>query len=169
MRDKKVLFIVQAAMIAAIYVVLTLFVSAFSLASGAIQVRLSEALTILPYFTSAAIPGLSIGCLLANLMTGAPIYDVVFGSLATLLGAIGTYLLRKYKFLCTLPPVISNMVIIPLVLRYGYQLTMEYGGYDVSIPFYMLTVGIGEVICCCIMGTMLLNALAKVRNVIFPA
>ena len=98
------------------------------------------------------------GCLLANLLTGAAIYDVIFGSLATLLGAVGTYLLRKHKFLC---------IIIPLVLRYGYGLTMEYGGRDWSIPFYMLTVGAGEIICCCVLGTILLNALAKVRNAIF--
>lgn len=168
MRNKKVLFTVQAALIAAIYVVLTYFISAFNLASGAIQVRISEALTILPYFTAAAIPGLGIGCLLANLLTGAAIYDVVFGSLATLLGAVGTYLLRKHKFLCTLAPVISNMVIIPLVLRYGYGLVMEFGGRDWSIPFYLLTVGIGEVICCCILGGILREALAQVRNVIFP-
>jgi len=119
MRNKKVLFLTQAAVIAAIYVVLTIFISAFNLASGAIQVRISEALTILPFFTPAAIPGLAIGCLLSNLLTGAAVYDVVFGSLATLLGAVGTYLLRKHKFLCTLPPVIANMVIIPFVLRYG--------------------------------------------------
>ena len=155
MRNKKVLFLTQAAVIAAIYVVLTIFISAFNLASGAIQVRISEALTILPFF------------LLSNLLTGAAVYDVVFGSLATLLGAVGTYLLRKHKFLCTLPPVIANMVIIPFVLRYGYGLAMEVGGHDVAIPFYMLTVGAGEVICCCILGSVLLNALAKVSNVIF--
>ena len=96
MRNKKVLFLTQAAVIAAIYVVLTIFISAFNLASGAIQVRISEALTILPFFTPAAIPGLAIGCLLSNLLTGAAVYDVVFGSLATLLGAVGTYLLRKH-------------------------------------------------------------------------
>ena len=167
MRNSKVQFIVHAAMIAAIYVVLTYFISAFNLASGAIQVRISESLTILPYFTPAAIPGLFVGCLLANLLTGAAIYDVIFGSLATLLGAVGTYLLRKHKFLCTLAPVVSNIIIIPLVLRYGYGLTMEYGGRDWSIPFYMLTVGAGEIICCCVLGTILLNALAKVRNAIF--
>lgn len=167
MRNKKVLFLTQAAVIAAIYVVLTIFISAFNLASGAIQVRISEALTILPFFTPAAIPGLAIGCLLSNLLTGAAVYDVVFGSLATLLGAVGTYLLRKHKFLCTLPPVIANMVIIPFVLRYGYGLAMEVGGHDLAIPFYMLTVGAGEVICCCILGSVLLNTLAKVRNVIF--
>ena len=70
MRNKKVLFLTQAAVIAAIYVVLTIFISAFNLASGAIQVRISEALTILPFFTPAAIPGLAIGCLLSNLLTG---------------------------------------------------------------------------------------------------
>lgn len=167
MRNKKVLFIVQAALVAAIYVVLTIFINTFNLASGAIQVRVSEALTILPYFTPAAIPGLAIGCLLANLLTGAAIYDVVFGSLATLIGAVGTCLLRKHKFLCTLPPVISNVLIIPWVLRYGYGFVMEFNGIDWSVPFYMLTVGAGEIICCCVLGTILLNALTKVRNVIF--
>ena len=167
MRDKKVTFIVQAAVIAALYVVLTFVANALGLASHTIQVRFSEALCILPVFTPAAIPGLAIGCLLSNLLTGAAVYDVVFGSLATLLGAVGTYLLRKHKFLCTLPPVIANMVIIPFVLRYGYGLAMEVGGHDVAIPFYMLTVGAGEVICCCILGSVLLNALAKVSNVIF--
>lgn len=167
MRDKRVVTIVKAAMIAAIYVVLTIFISAFNLASGAIQVRISEALTILPYFTPSAIPGLFIGCLLANLFTGAAVYDVVFGSLATLLGAIGTYLLRKHRFLCTLPPVAANVAIIPFVLRYGYGLAMEYGGHDISIPFYMLTVGIGEVICCCVLGGILMRALKRVQDIIF--
>lgn len=167
MRNKNVLFTVRAALIAALYVVLTCFVSAIGLASGAIQVRVSEALTVLPYFSASAVPGLFVGCILANLLTGAPVYDVVFGSLATLLGAVGTYLLRRHRFLCTLPPVIANVLIIPPVLRYGYGLVMEAGGRDWSIPFYMLTVGAGEIICCCGMGTVLLNALAKVRNVVF--
>jgi uncharacterized membrane protein len=163
MRDKKVISIVQAAMIAAIYVVLTVLISTVNLASGAIQVRISEALTILPYFTASAIPGVTVGCFIANLVTGASIFDIIFGSLATLLGAIGTYLLRRHKFLCTLPPVISNMIIIPFVLRYAYGLSMEIGGRDLAIPFYMITVGAGEVICCCVLGTILLNALVKVN------
>ncbi len=167
MRNRKVLFIVQAAMVAAIYVVITMFVSAFQLASGAIQVRLSEALTVLPYFTTAAVPGLAVGCLLANFLTGAALPDIIFGSMATLLGAVGTCLLRGHKRLCTLPPVAANVLIIPFVLRYAYGLAIEFHGADVSIPFYMLTVGAGEVICCCILGTILINALAKVRNVIF--
>lgn len=167
MRNKKVLFVTQAAVIAAIYVVLTIFIAAFNLASGNIQVRISEALCILPFFTPAAIPGLWIGCLLANLITGAAIFDVVFGSLATLIGALGTYLLRKHRFLCTLPPVISNMIIIPLVLRFAYGLTFDYNGIDLSVPFFALTVGLGEVISICVLGTVLLNVLMKYKDVIF--
>ena len=116
---KNALFITRAAVIAALYVVLTLFISAFNLASGAIQVRISEALTILPVFTPAAIPGVAIGCLLSNIITGCALPDIIFGTLATLIGAIGTYLLRKTKFIFTLPPVVSNAVIIPFVLRYA--------------------------------------------------
>ncbi len=167
MRDGRVAFMARAAMIAAAYVVLTVFVSAFQLASGAIQVRVSEALTVLPYFTPAAVPGLFIGCILANLLTGAGPLDVVFGSLATLIGAVGTYLLRGHRLLCTLPPVLSNMIIIPLVLRYGYGLEMSYGGIDVSIPFYMVTVGAGEAICCCALGQILIRALSGARIAAF--
>ncbi|MBR5127122.1 MAG: QueT transporter family protein [Roseburia sp.] len=162
MRNKKVLFVAQAALIAAIYVVLTYFVSAFHLASGAIQVRISEALTILPFFTPAAIPGLAIGCLLSNLLTGCLPMDVVFGSLATFLGAVGSYLLRRYKWLVPLPPVVANTVIVPYVLAYVY-------GAEGTIPFFMLTVGIGEVISCYVLGGILLNALLPYRNVIFKS
>lgn len=132
MRNKKVLLIVQAALIAAIYVVLTYFISAFNLASGAIQVRISEALTILPVFTPAAIPGLFIGCLLSNLLTGCMPLDVVFGSLATLIGACGTYALRKHKWLAPLPPIVANTIIVPFVLAYVY---MAEG----TIPFFLIS------------------------------
>lgn len=167
MRSRKVLFLVQAAMIAAIYVALTYVSAAMGLASGTIQVRISEALCILPVFITAAIPGLWLGCLLANLMTGGIVVDVLFGSLATLIGAVGTYLLRKHKFACTLPPVVANMVIVPFVLRYGYGFVTEYHGIDWSLPFNALTVGIGEAITCVVMGSVLLRGLAKYRNVLF--
>lgn len=160
MRNKKVLFITQAALIAAIYVVLTLFVSAFNLASGAIQIRISEALTILPVFTPAAVPGLFLGCLISNLITGCMPLDVVFGSLATLIGACGTYALRRHKWLAPLPPIAANTVIVPFVLAYVY---MAEG----TIPFFMLTVGIGEVISCYVLGMLLMNILSRYRNVIF--
>lgn len=160
MKNKKAYFITQAAVIAALYVVLTLFINAFDLASGAIQVRISEALTILPYFTLAAVPGLFIGCLLSNFMTGAAIWDIIFGSLATLIGAIGTYLLRKWKWCAPLPPILSNTIIIPFVLTYAY-------GIPGGIPFFMLTVGAGEVLSCGVLGMILLFALQRYRNIIF--
>lgn len=160
MKQKKAYFITQAAVIAALYVVLTMFINAFNLANGAIQVRISEALTILPYFTPAAIPGLFVGCLLSNFLTGAAIWDIVFGSLATLLGAIGTYLLRKWKWCAPIPPILANTIIIPFVLTYAYGLP---GG----IPFFMLTIGAGEILSCGILGMILLFALQKYRDVIF--
>ena len=160
MNNKKAYFITQAAVIAALYVVLTLFINAFDLASGAIQVRISEALTILPYFTPAAVPGLFIGCLLSNFMTGAAIWDIIFRSLATLIGAIGTYLLRKWKWCAPLPPILSNTIIIPFVLTYAY-------GIPGGIPFFMLTVGAGEVLSCGVLGMILLFALQRYRNIIF--
>ena len=160
MRHKKVLRITQAAMIAAIYVVLTVFISAFNLASGAIQVRISEALTILPVFTPAAIPGLFLGCLISNLVTGCMPLDVVFGSLATLIGACGTYALRKHKWLAPLPPIVANTIIVPFVLRYVYLA-------EGTIPFFMLTVGIGEVISCYLLGSILHRVLDRYKEHIF--
>ena len=147
--NKKILFITQSAMIAAVYIVLTYFISAFGLASGSIQIRVSEALTVLPYFTPAAIPGLFIGCFLSNILVGSLIPDIIFGSLATLIGAVGTYLLRNHKFVLTLPPVIANMLIVPLILKYAYGVPpVFFKGMDLTIPFLMATVGIGEVISC---------------------
>lgn len=160
MRNKKVLFVAQAALIAAIYVVLTYFISAFQLASGAIQIRISEALTILPYFTPAAIPGLAIGCFLSNLLTGCLPMDVLCGSLATLIGAVGSYLVRKYRWMVPLPPIVANTVIVPYVLAYVY-------GAEGSIPFFMVTVGVGEIISCYVLGSILMNALLPYRNILF--
>ena len=168
MRHKNVTFMVQAAIIAALYVVLTFVANALGLASHTIQVRFSEALCILPFFTPAAIPGLWIGCLIANLATGAVIWDIIFGSIATLLGAIGTYLLRRHKFLCTLPPVIANMIIVPFILVYGYGIPRVYlKNVDVTIIFNAMTVGIGEVISVCVLGSILLNVLNKYKDTIF--
>lgn len=169
MRNKNVTMMTQAAIIAALYVVLTMVANAMGLANYAIQVRFSEALCILPYFTVAAVPGLYVGCVIANLLTGAAIWDILFGSLATLIGAIGTYLLRKHKILMTFPPVIANAVIVPLVLRFGYGITWEYEGMDLSIPYFAATVGIGEIISVCVLGSLLLKVLLPYRNIIFGA
>ena len=159
-RDLKTLRIVSGAAIAAVYVVLTVLAASVNLASGAIQVRFSEALTVLPFFTPAAVPGLAVGCLLSNILTGCPLPDIIFGTLATLLGALGTRMLKGHRFLCTLPPVIANTLIVPFVLTYAYHIP---GG----IPYLMLTVGIGEVIACMILGQILLTALMPVAAGIF--
>ena len=154
----KTLFITQAALIAAIYVVLVYVFKPISFSY--VQVRIAEALTILPYFTPAAIPGVTIGCLLANFLTGADLLDIIFGSLATLIGAIGSYVLRKQKFLVPIPPILANSIIVPWILRYAYALTLP-------IPFMMLTVGIGEVISCGLLGLVLLFVLNNYRHIIF--
>lgn len=135
-----------AALIAALYVILTMLSRLFGLDSGPVQLRLSEMLTVLPYFTPAAVPGLFVGCLLSNLLCGCAPWDVVFGSLATLLGALGTYALRRLPpFLSPLPPVLSNMLIVPWVLQAVY-------GAEQSYWFLMVTVGAGELLACGICG-----------------
>ena len=154
------LTLVQAAMIAALYVVLTFAANALGLANYVVQIRFSEALTILPYFTPAAIPGLFVGCMLSNILTGCMPLDIVFGSLATLIGAFGTYALRKNKWLAPLPPIVANTIVVPFVLAYVYQ-------FEGSIPYFMVTVGIGEVISCGVLGMLLLFVLSKYAGRIF--
>ncbi len=160
MQNKKVLLITHAAMIAALYIVLTAVAAGFDLASGAIQVRFSEALCVLPYFTPAAVPGVILGCFLSNIITGCALPDIIFGTLATAIGAVISYKLRDHRFLVTLPPVISNAIIIPFVLTYAYQIP---GG----IPFFMITVGAGEVISCVVLGSILITALLPVKRYVF--
>lgn len=172
MKNKKTLiFIVQAGLIAAVYVALT-FVSALAgLASGAIQVRISEALCVLPLFTPAAIPGLFIGCAMANFLTGGLPLDIFFGSLATLLGAVGAYLIGRWlkkhncksfftKLLIPIPNLLANIIIVPWVLRLVY-------GDTSAIWFLTLTVGIGELIAGVGLGIILLLALEKQAQHIF--
>ena len=159
-KKSKAAYLAQAAIIAALYVVLTYVSAAFDLASGAIQVRISEGLTVLPFFTVAGIPGVTLGCFLANLLLGSPWPDVVFGSMATLIGALGTYALKKNRFACSIPPVISNAVIIPLVLRYAY-------GTPGSLLFFAATIAAGEIISCVVFGQVIISALLPLRYKIF--
>lgn len=155
---KKVPFLTQSAVIAAIYVVL---IFAFQWSSfGPIQVRVAEALTVLPYFTPAAIPGVTIGCFLSNLLTGCDILDIVFGTLATFIGAVISYKLRKNKYLVPIPPIVANIIIVPWVLRFAY-------GEAQPIPLMMLTVGIGEVLAIGVLGFILLLSLERYRHSIF--
>ena len=159
---KKTRYMTRAAVIAALYVVLTWFSALFGLSGqNLIQVRLSEALCILPYFTPAAVPGLAIGCLISNLLTGAHVLDIVFGTLATLLGAIGTRLLKRWRFLAPLPPILANTIIVPFVLRYAYLMV------DVVMPILFFTVAAGEIISVGVLGTLLLLALQKRSTYLF--
>lgn len=160
--EKKItpVFITRAALIAAIYVVLTVFVNSFGLANGAIQIRVSEALCILPIFTPAAIPGLFIGCLISNTVTGCVIWDIIFGSLTTLTAAFLTYKLKNTRLLYLLPPILGNAIVVPFVLRFAY-------GVGDAIWFLVLTVGIGEVISVGAFGSALKKILWGHRNQIF--
>lgn len=158
--NSKALLVTKAAIIAALYVVLTFVSASMGLSSGVIQLRLSEMLCILPAFTPAAIPGLFVGCIVSNLLTGCMPLDVIFGSLATLIGAFGTYFLKKRKWLTPLPPIVSNTIIVPFVLSYVY-------GFEGSIPFFMLTVGIGELLSCGVLGMLLYFILHKYAKHLF--
>ena len=142
----------QSAIIAAIYVAITLLLAPISY--GQLQVRVSEALTLLPILTPTAIPGLFVGCLLANVFNpaGASVLDIVFGSLATLAAACCTYALRKKPLLAACPPVIINAVVIGLVLHIQFQL---------PLVATMGWVGLGQLIACYAGGFALLWALKK--------
>lgn len=148
----------SAAAIAAVYVALTLMF--LPIAYGPISFRISELLCILPYFTPAAVPGLFVGCFLANFLGGAAPMDVVFGSLATLIGAWGSYRLRKHKWLVWLPPVISNTLVIPWVLRIAY-------GNEELMPVLTGTIFLSEAIAVGVLGNILLMALDRHKHLIF--
>ena len=158
MNNKSLRYLTTAAMIAAIYAVLCILLAPISYA--AIQVRIAEALTILPAFTPAAIPGLTVGCLLANILGGCPIMDIIFGTLATLIGAVGTYLLRSRKTLIWMPPVVSNTILVSIFSIY----IPFMGESDDSLWYIMLTVCIGELISVCILGYLLYFALKKINT-----
>ena len=156
MTDKQIKYITNGASIATMYVVLTYFSSIMGLASGAIQIRLSEGLVAMLYLTPAAIPGLTIGCLLANILTGCCLLDCAFGTFATFIGAyLGFMLRKKAKWLIPLPTVISNSIIVPFVLIYGY---------GINSPYYVLasSVCFGEIISAGVVGLIILGAILHI-------
>ncbi len=150
----------QCAIVSAIYVILTWLSTAVGLSSGIIQVRFSEMLCILPIFMPSAVLGLTIGCVLSNILTGCVIIDVIFGSVATLIGAVGTYMLRKRKYIAFLPPILSNTIIIPWVLKTAYGVGKGYW-------ILALSVGIGEIISVGVLGFFLYEALKNKKNTLF--
>lgn len=150
MKNNRSLYVAQAAMIAALYVVLTYVSSAL----GLWEIRFSEALSILPFFTAAAVPGLTIGCIAANLLTGCAAWDIVFGSLATFAGAFAAYKLRKKSWVwAPWPNVIANTIVVPLILQFVYMDTsrtyLGFVGY----------IALSEVVSGAALGYVLLHAL----------
>ena len=152
-RDPRVLRLTHGALLAALYVALTMIFAPISF--GPVQLRVAEALCIMPMFTPAAIPGLFLGCLIANILGGGVIFDVIFGSLATLIGAVLGYMLRNNRWLVPVPAIIANTIIIPFVLKYGY------GIVDVALPVLAFQIFLGEVGGCFILGELLCTALRK--------
>ena len=146
--------IMRGGIIAALYVVLTMLSSALGLSSGAVQLRLSEMLCVLPCFTASAVPGLFLGCLLANTLTGCVPVDIVFGSLATLLGAWGTRRMRRRPRLALLPPIVFNTITVPLLMRYAY-------GIKGAFLFFAITAGAGEILSAGVLGYCLYKTIAR--------
>jgi len=156
--NNRISYMSRAAIIAALYTVITWLCSMAGLSSGVIQLRLSEALIVLTAFTPAAIPGMTVGCLISNLIApGTVPWDVVFGTLATFLGALGGYFLRRYPALVPLPNIVANTVIVPLVLRYAYGAPDAYW-------FLSTTVFLGEFITSGIFGLLLYSVLKKYKR-----
>lgn len=145
------LYVCTAAAVAAMYVVLTWISAAVGLASGVIQFRISEALCVFALFTPAAVPGLTIGCLAADLLSGCAAYDILFGTLATLAGALGVRALRflpdRLRFLAPLPYFAANTLVLPFVLRFVY-------GAEGTLPFFFASVGAGEAVCAWLGGAL---------------
>ena len=155
----------RAAMVAALYAVLTLLLQPFSF--GPVQLRVSEALTLLPVLMAEAVPGLFIGCLTANLLCGAMWYDVVFGSLATLLAALCTRGLRRSSVAAAAMPVLFNAFIVGPVVYFAYSCAP---GAAFSMPLLLkdvLSVGVGEAAACFGLGLFLLQVLQRAGRRIF--
>ena len=158
-------YMTKAGIIAALYAATTLLLAPFSY--GAVQCRVSEALCLLPALTPAAVPGLAIGCLIANILGSGVWYDVIFGTLATFLAALLTRRLRGNFLLASLPPVIFNALIVGSVVYFAYEFSPAAGVQAVPMLLTMLAVGAGEVVACCGLGVVLVSALKKLPAKVF--
>jgi uncharacterized membrane protein len=145
-----------AGIIAAIYAALTLFLPIPQY--GAVQLRVAEAMTVLPFLFPEAIPGLAVGCFLANLLGSPYVLDWVFGTAATLLAALWTSRVKN-RYLAPLPPVICNAVIVGAEIAYFSVLDGE--AFLPAFAFNAVTVGLGEAIACFVLGLPLLHWLSR--------
>ena len=167
-RGRKV-FIIQMIVIAVMYTLITVLENKFfggkvdsGITKGIIQLRLADTLTVLPVFTPAAIPGLFLGCLATNKVIGCHNLDIIFGSLATLAGAVGTFAVRKKRFLAPIPPIVINMIIVPLMFTYVYR-------FD-DRPFwqYVMFIAISGIISCGVLGIAFMLGLDDYKDKLFP-
>ncbi len=150
----------RAALVCALYVVLTYISAEFGLSSGVIQFRISEALCIMPLFLPESVFALTLGCFISNLLFGGMFLDMLLGSFATFMGALGARAFYKapygIKWMATLPTVISNTLVIPPVLMLAYG--VEKGFLALALP-----VLIGEAVCAGLLGSMLYYMLSRGR------
>ena len=153
--SKRVTALTRSALIAALYAALTLLLAPISY--GEIQIRLSEALTLLPILLPDAVPALAVGCLLANLLGGCTVFDIVFGTLATLLAALCTRALRKHLYAAAAMPVLFNGVIVGAVVHYAYAPV-------IPLPLCMLFVALGESVACFAVGPLVLRAARRLPS-----
>ena len=164
-KQKELRFLAECAVIAALYAAATYFSAGMGLAYGPIQFRLSEALCILPVFTPAAIPGLTIGCIIGNLSSPMGIWDIAFGSIATLLAALCARALRKVTFkklpvLSSLMPVIFNAIIV------GIELTILFPTDNTKLVAFLIAAGevdLGELVVCVALGLPLFSAVKRTK------
>lgn len=154
---QKTRFLVQAAAIAAIYVVLTLVFAPISYGETLVEFRIAEALTVLPFFTFSAVPGLFVGCLIANLFSPVGTIDIVLGSLASLIAAYLTYKMPN-KYLAPLPPILVNALVIGGMLHYVYKF---------PIHIAILSIGLGQLVTCYGLGIILLLTMDKYKKQLF--
>jgi len=150
----------RGAMIAALYAAITLLLAPISY--GEVQIRLSEALTLLPVLLPEAVPALAVGCLLANILGGCTILDIVFGTLATLLAAVCTRRLRHHIRAASMMPVLFNGIIVGAVVHFGYAPA-------IPLPLCMLFVAAGEAVSCMLLGPLLLRMLSRLPHELFES
>ncbi|MBQ2178014.1 MAG: QueT transporter family protein [Oscillospiraceae bacterium] len=149
-------YLARAAIIAAIYVILTYLAGIWNLAYGPVQFRFSEALTVLPFLMPEAIPGLFVGCIVSNLLSPYGLLDLIVGSLATLIAAVCTARCRS-RYLAPLPPVLSNAILVGAMIAW-YE--AGFGpGFPAAFAYNALTVGAGEAVVCYVLGLPLIKVL----------
>ncbi len=158
--NSNIRYLSEASLIAALYVMLTAISSAFGLGNGPIQLRLSESLCVFAIFTPAALPGVTLGCFISNLLTGCALWDMVFGTLASFIGMIGCRALKKLPYIAPTPYALSNMIAVPLIQAYVYDVSE-------ALPLLFLFIGVGEVLSVYVVGLPIYFILKKNKDLIF--